>query len=150
MSAIGCAGQPSMSRRIRTARCRAGTFWTATMNVSSMVSRAAARTWESRKPAQGSLVDGKGIPVRLWQRVERGGVRRPVRELDHPVTGEAAVPGSVRKFRHAFTSQDQHANEDRGPLLLISGLEDHTVPDVVTRSTLKQDRDSTAVTELKQ
>ncbi|HKN44820.1 MAG TPA: alpha/beta fold hydrolase, partial [Propionibacteriaceae bacterium] len=30
------------------------------------------------------------------------------------------------------------ANEDRGPLLLISGLEDHTVPDVVTRSTLKQ------------
>jgi alpha-beta hydrolase superfamily lysophospholipase len=42
------------------------------------------------------------------------------------------------------------ANQDRGPLLLISGLEDHTVPDVVTRSTLKQYRDSTAVTELKQ
>jgi pimeloyl-ACP methyl ester carboxylesterase len=42
------------------------------------------------------------------------------------------------------------ANENRGPLLLISGLEDHTVPDVVTRSTLKQYRDSTAVTELKQ
>jgi alpha-beta hydrolase superfamily lysophospholipase len=42
------------------------------------------------------------------------------------------------------------ANETRGPLLLISGLEDHTVPDVVTRSTLKQYRDSAAVTELKQ
>jgi alpha-beta hydrolase superfamily lysophospholipase len=42
------------------------------------------------------------------------------------------------------------ANEDRGPLLLISGLEDHTVPDIVTRSTLKQYRDATAVTELKQ
>lgn len=41
-------------------------------------------------------------------------------------------------------------NQDRGPLLLISGLEDHTVPDVVTRSTLKQYRKSTAVTELKQ
>lgn len=40
--------------------------------------------------------------------------------------------------------------EDRGPLLLISGTADHTVPDVVTRSTLKQYRDSTAVTELKQ
>ena len=39
-------------------------------------------------------------------------------------------------------------NESRGPLLLISGLEDHTVPDVVTRSTLKQYRDSTAVTDL--
>jgi pimeloyl-ACP methyl ester carboxylesterase len=41
-------------------------------------------------------------------------------------------------------------NSTRGPLLLISGLEDHTVPDVVTRSTLKQYRHSTAVTELRQ
>jgi pimeloyl-ACP methyl ester carboxylesterase len=41
-------------------------------------------------------------------------------------------------------------NQTRGPLLLVSGLEDHTVPDVVTRSTLKQYRDSAAVTELKQ
>jgi alpha-beta hydrolase superfamily lysophospholipase len=42
------------------------------------------------------------------------------------------------------------ANADRGPLLLISGTADHTVPDVVTRSTLKQYRDSAAVTELRQ
>ncbi|HEY2042486.1 MAG TPA: alpha/beta hydrolase [Jatrophihabitans sp.] len=41
-------------------------------------------------------------------------------------------------------------NETRGPLLLISGTEDHTVPDLTTRSTLKQYRHSTAVTELKQ
>jgi len=41
-------------------------------------------------------------------------------------------------------------NESRGPLLLVSGGRDHTVPDVVTRSTLKQYRDSAAVTELRQ
>jgi pimeloyl-ACP methyl ester carboxylesterase len=41
-------------------------------------------------------------------------------------------------------------NQTRGPLLLVSGTEDHTVPDVVTRSTLKQYRDSAAVTELRQ
>jgi hypothetical protein len=41
------------------------------------------------------------------------------------------------------------ATGTRGPLLLISDLEDHTMLDVVTRSTLKQCRDSTAVTELK-
>jgi alpha-beta hydrolase superfamily lysophospholipase len=40
-------------------------------------------------------------------------------------------------------------NETRGPLLLVSGTADHTVPDAVTRSTLKQYRDSTAVTELR-
>jgi pimeloyl-ACP methyl ester carboxylesterase len=41
-------------------------------------------------------------------------------------------------------------NETRGPLLLISGLKDHTVPDVTTRSTLKQYRHSGAITELQQ
>jgi hypothetical protein len=41
-------------------------------------------------------------------------------------------------------------NEKRGPLLRISGKQNHTVPDVTTRSTLEQYRDSTAVTELKQ
>ena len=40
-------------------------------------------------------------------------------------------------------------NDTRGPLLLISGAEDHTVPDVTTHSTLKRYRDSTAVTELR-
>jgi alpha-beta hydrolase superfamily lysophospholipase len=50
---------------------------------------------------------------------------------------------------HSEAAVDTH-NENRGPLLLVSGLEDHTVPDVVTRSTLKQYRDSSAVTELKQ
>jgi esterase/lipase len=43
-----------------------------------------------------------------------------------------------------------HRPSSSGPLLLISGAEDHTVPDVSTRSTLKQYRHSTAVTELKQ
>ncbi|MEU8639880.1 alpha/beta fold hydrolase [Amycolatopsis sp. NPDC048633] len=50
---------------------------------------------------------------------------------------------------HSQAKVDTH-REDRGPLLLVSGTADHTVPDVVTRSTLKQYRDSAAVTELKQ
>ena len=50
---------------------------------------------------------------------------------------------------HSPAKVDTH-NEERGPLLLISGTEDHTVPDKVTRSTLKQYRESSAVTELKQ
>src|SRR5436305_1464172 len=41
-------------------------------------------------------------------------------------------------------------NARRGPLLLVSGGKDHTVPDSVTRSTFKQYRHSSAVTELKQ
>lgn len=69
-----------------------------------------------------------------------------------------AIPSAARPlFQAASANFSLHsqaavdtANQDRGPLLLISGIEDHTAPDVTTRSTLKQYRHSTAVTELKQ
>ena len=69
-----------------------------------------------------------------------------------------AIPSPARPlFQAAVANFSVHSqaevdtgNESRGPLLLISGKQDHTVPDVTTRSTLKQYRDSTAVTELKQ
>jgi pimeloyl-ACP methyl ester carboxylesterase len=68
------------------------------------------------------------------------------------------VPAPARPLFQAaaanFSLHSQAAvdttNETRGPLLLISGTADHTVPDVSTRSTLKQYRRSSAVTELKQ
>jgi pimeloyl-ACP methyl ester carboxylesterase len=69
-----------------------------------------------------------------------------------------AVPGPARPvFQAAAANFSPHSeakvntgNETRGPLLLISGTKDHTIPDVTTRSTFKQYRDSTAITELKQ
>lgn len=69
-----------------------------------------------------------------------------------------AIPGPARPlFQAAAANFSLHsqaavdtANQDRGPLLLISGTEDHTVPDVSTRSTLQQYRHPAAVTELKQ
>lgn len=39
-------------------------------------------------------------------------------------------------------------NETRGPLLLIMGGQDHTVPEAITKATVKQYRHSSAVTEL--
>lgn len=60
-------------------------------------------------------------------------------------------------FEAAFANFSSHspaavdtANATRGPLLLISGQKDHTVPDVVTRAAFKLYGDSPAVTELKQ
>jgi len=39
-------------------------------------------------------------------------------------------------------------NPDRGPLLLIMGGQDHTVPEAITKSTFKQYRQSSAVTDM--
>ena len=68
------------------------------------------------------------------------------------------IPSPARPlFEAALANFSPHApskvntdNGTRGPLLLLSGTADHTVPDVTTRATFKLYRRSLAVTELKQ
>lgn len=68
------------------------------------------------------------------------------------------IPSPARGlFEVAFANFTFHAaskvntdNDTRGPLLLISGTADHTVPDVTTQAAFRMYRDSLAVTELKQ
>jgi pimeloyl-ACP methyl ester carboxylesterase len=67
-----------------------------------------------------------------------------------PSPARPLFQAAVANFSIHSEAKVDTGNETRGPLLLISGKQDHTVPDVSTRSTLKQYRDSTAVTELKQ
>jgi pimeloyl-ACP methyl ester carboxylesterase len=67
-----------------------------------------------------------------------------------PAPARPVFQAAVANFVLHSQAKVNTANEQRGPLLLISGTKDHTVPDVTTRSTFKQYRDSTAVTELKQ
>jgi pimeloyl-ACP methyl ester carboxylesterase len=65
----------------------------------------------------------------------------PARPLFQAATANFAI--------HSEAEVDT-ANQTRGPLLLISGGADHTVPDTTTRSTLKQYRHSSAVTEFQE
>ena len=97
--------------------------------------------------------------VSLTAKEFRFGFGNAVSEEDsHALFENWTIPSPARPlFQAAAANFVLHSqakvdtgNSDRGPLLLISGTADHTVPDVVTRSTLKQYRDSTAVTELRQ
>ena len=67
-----------------------------------------------------------------------------------PSPAKPLFEAAVANFSLHSPAKVNTGNDTRGPLLLISGTKDHTVPDVVARSTLKQYRDSAAVTELKQ
>ena len=71
-----------------------------------------------------------------------------VRALDHPGAGQAAVRGGGGELQPALPGEGRHRQQDRGPLLLIIGGKDHTVPEAVTKATLKQYRHSDAVTDL--
>lgn len=112
-----------------------------------------------------SALPGLGNPANLHKAVSltkkefRFGFGNAVSEEESDLLFERwTIPSPARPlFQAAAANFSLHSeakvntdNDTRGPLLLVSGLEDHTVPDVVTRSTLKQYRDSTSVTELKQ
>lgn len=68
--------------------------------------------------------------------------------MDDPVPRRAAVRGAAAAFSPHSPDKVDTANEDRGPLLLTTGGEDHTVPEAITESAVKQYRHSAAVTDL--
>jgi pimeloyl-ACP methyl ester carboxylesterase len=67
-----------------------------------------------------------------------------------PAPGQPLFEAAEANFRLHSPDAVDTRNEDRGPLLLIMGGQDHTVPEAITKSTLKQYRHSDAVTDLEE
>jgi pimeloyl-ACP methyl ester carboxylesterase len=65
-----------------------------------------------------------------------------------PAPGKPLFEAATANFRLHSPDQVNTKNENRGPLLLVMGKQDHTVPEAITKSTVKQYRHSDAVTEL--
>ncbi|MDN3029025.1 alpha/beta hydrolase [Streptomyces sp. S.PB5] len=65
-----------------------------------------------------------------------------------PAPGKPLYEAAAANFNPHSPAKVDTDNNGRGPLLLISGGKDHTVPEVVTRATLKQYRHSEAVTDI--
>jgi pimeloyl-ACP methyl ester carboxylesterase len=64
-----------------------------------------------------------------------------------PAPGKPLFEAAAANFNPHSPAKVETENSGRGPLLLMSGGKDHTVPETVTRATLKQYRHSEAVTE---
>lgn len=65
-----------------------------------------------------------------------------------PSPGKPLFEAAIANFSAHSPAKVDTGNEDRGPLLLIMGGRDHTVPEAITKATVKQYRDSTAETDL--
>lgn len=65
-----------------------------------------------------------------------------------PAPGKPLYEAAAANFNPHSAAKVATDNQSRGPLLLITGGEDNTVPESVTRATLKQYRHSSAVTDL--
>jgi pimeloyl-ACP methyl ester carboxylesterase len=64
-----------------------------------------------------------------------------------PAPGRPLFEAAAANFSPHSPAKVDTANTGRGPLLLIAGGKDHTVPESITKSTLKQYRHSSAVTD---
>jgi pimeloyl-ACP methyl ester carboxylesterase len=67
-----------------------------------------------------------------------------------PSPGKPLFEAAAANFSLHSPAKVDTRNPDRGPLLLIMGGQDHTVPEAITKSTLKQYRYSPAQTELQE
>jgi pimeloyl-ACP methyl ester carboxylesterase len=67
-----------------------------------------------------------------------------------PAPGRPLFEAATANFSLHSPDKVNTSNEDRGPLLLVMGGQDHTVPEAITKSTLKQYRHSDAVTDLEE
>ncbi|MBL7253211.1 alpha/beta hydrolase [Paractinoplanes lichenicola] len=65
-----------------------------------------------------------------------------------PAPGKPLFEAAAANFDPHSPAKVDTANQNRGPLLLMTGGKDHTVPEAVTRATLKQYRHSDAVTDI--
>jgi pimeloyl-ACP methyl ester carboxylesterase len=65
-----------------------------------------------------------------------------------PAPGKPLFQAAVANFSPHSPAKVDTDNSQRGPLLLVMGGRDHTVPEAITQATLKQYRHSSAVTEL--
>ena len=66
-----------------------------------------------------------------------------------PAPGRPLFEAAAANVNPHSPAKVETGNENRGPLLLIGSGKDNTVPESVTRATLKQYRRSDAVTEIK-
>ena len=88
------------------------------------------------------------ISLRIRQRHTARGIQRALGPMGGTVTGQTAVRGCRRELLTAFSGARRHRQRSRGPLLLMMGGADHTVPEAITKATQKQYRHSQAQTDL--
>ena len=91
---------------------------------------------EPGQQAPRGLADRRPVPLRVRQRRSREEESDELYEQwTIPAPGQAAVRGGRRQLLPALAGAGGHrATTTAGPLLLISGGKDHTVPEAVTRS----------------
>ena len=116
-----------------------------------LAARHPAGVQEPGQQAQGRLADRQGVPLQLRQRpVARRSPTTCYERWAIPAPGKPLFEAAAANF--SLHSPDKVNTAQRGPRAAAAhhGRQDHTVPEAITKSTLKQYRHSVAVTDLEE
>ena len=87
-----------------------------------------ARAGQPRQPQPGRPAHLRAVPLRVRQRRQRGGGQRALREFAVPASGAPLFQAATANLNPWTEAKVDTKNPDRGPLLIISGEKDNTVP----------------------
>ena len=94
---------------------------------------------EPGQPPPRGRLHVRAVALRVHEHVQRGGVARAVRALPRPGVGRrsSGTTCSPTSSPATRTTWVNYKNDDRAPLLFVSGSEDHLMPPSVQRSNAK-------------
>ena len=95
----------------------------------------ATRELEPRGPAH-----LRAVPLQLRERGRRERGEGAVPALLRPRRRRAALPGGVANFNPWSEAKVDSTNPERGPMLIVSADQDHTVPWAIANASYKQKR----------
>ena len=111
---------------------------------------AAVRVAGPDQPGQlqpGGAADLRAVPVRLRQRGRRGRGASAVRDVRGPGAGQALFQAASANLNPWTEVKVDRTNPERGPLLIISGEKDNTVPRSISNAFYKRRKRNAGVTE---
>ena len=102
---------------------------------------------QSPQPAPRHPPDLRPVPLRLRQRRQRGRSQGAVRDVRGARPGAPLFQAAAANLNPWTEAKVDTENPDRGPLLIISGEKDHTVPRSIADATFKRQQKNQGVTE---
>ena len=90
--------------------------------------KSARRCSAIRRTESGGATHVRAVPLRVRQRGERGGGQGALRDVRRARAGEPLFQAAAANLNPWTEAKVDTKNPERGPMLIISGEKDHTVP----------------------
>ena len=114
----------------------------------SALKSAFAGAGQPGQPQPRRAADLRAVPLRLRQRRQRGRGQGALRDLRRPAPGAPLFQAATANLNPWTEAKVDTKNPDRGPLLIISGEKDNTVPWAIANASYKKQKRNAGVTEI--